>query len=198
MGQPGSRRGGKKTPGSARCGQQQGQAFKGGHLSPRAMPRRAHPSWLAPSDCEPPAGANPRNWVVGKQSRRSNYNASRLTSVCLRFVRSASGRPDHASRPLSLLWQRLFLAPLNGPAYTKSILLILQKRTAFRVFGPLAVNRLSLHELPSATSLKPLTNRGSTRYGGFLKRESSCDNSATGASGSVPGSLENQGRDFES
>ena len=167
-------------------------------MSPRAVSRRAHLPGLDSSECKPPAGTDRCIWLVGKQSRRSNYNASRLTSVCLRLVYSASGLPDDASRRLSLLWQRLFLAPLNGAGYIKSILLTLQKRTALRVFDPAAVNLLTLHELPSAVSLKPLTNGGSTGYAGSLKRELSCDNSATPASGSVPGTLENQGRDLES
>ncbi len=167
-------------------------------MSPRVVPRRAHLSWLVTREYEPPAGANPCIWLVGKQSRSSDNNASRLTSVCLRLVRSSSGLPHHANRPFSRLLQRACFAPLNGSAYTKSILLTLRKRTAHTVLGPLALNLLSLHELPSAASLKPLTNVGYTGYAGILKRESSRDNSTTVASGSVPGTLENQGRDLES
>lgn len=49
-------------------------------MSRRGLPRRVHLSWLAPGDCESPAGANRRNWLVGKQSTISNRKRSRLAS----------------------------------------------------------------------------------------------------------------------
>ncbi len=45
-------------------------------MSPRAVPRRARFSWLAPRKCEPPAVANRYIWLVGKQSKVSNRNTS--------------------------------------------------------------------------------------------------------------------------
>jgi len=164
-------------------------------VSRLAMPRRARLSWLPTRECEPPARAIRCIWVVGKQSRNSNNNASRLTSVCLRLVRSASGLPDHANRLCSLLLQSVCLRPLNRRGYTKSILLELRKRTAYSAVGPLRLNLLSLHELPSTASLKPLTKVVSARYAGVQAGGLRCGDSAASISGSVPGTLDNQGKE---
>jgi hypothetical protein len=50
-------------------------------VSPRAVPRRAHLPLLAPRECEPPAGANHQNWLVGKQTTTSNRNTSGSISI---------------------------------------------------------------------------------------------------------------------
>ena len=50
-------------------------------MSPRAVSRRAHLLWLAPKECEPPAGADRCIWLVGKQSTISNRNTSRSISI---------------------------------------------------------------------------------------------------------------------
>ncbi len=167
-------------------------------MSPRVVLGRDHVSRQSPREGEASAGRCRRIWLVGKQSRSRNSNTLNLTSLCWQLVRSAGCLPNHINYPFSLLVRRVRLAPLKGPAHTKSILLEIRKRVAYAAIGPLRVNLLSLHELPSVASLKPLTNVGSTGYAGILKRESSRDNSATAASGSVPGTLENQGRDLES
>jgi len=49
-------------------------------VSPRAVPRRVHLSWLDPRKCELPAGANRLIWLVGKQSAISKRNTSRSIS----------------------------------------------------------------------------------------------------------------------
>jgi len=162
------------------------------------MPRRSHLPWLALRECKPHAGADRCIWLVGKQSGQSNNNVSGLTSACLRLVRSASGLPDHTNRPCSLLLERACLAHLNRPTYTKSILQTLHERAAYATVGPLRPNLLSLHELPSVASLMPLTKVVSTRYAGVQAGGLRCGESAATISGSVPGTLDNQGKEARS
>jgi len=181
-----------------RFGQQLGPAEKAGDVSGRAVRRRAHICWLPPRAGERPAEPIRRIWLVGKQSRNPNNNALKLTSLCWQLVRSASCLRNHANCPFSPLMQRVYLAHLNGPAHTKSIRLELRKRTADAAVGPLRLNLLSLHELPSVASLKPLTKVVSTRYAGVQAGGLRCCDPAASMSGSVPGTLDNQGKEARS
>jgi len=167
-------------------------------VSGRAVRRRARLTRPSHRKGEGPAGACRRFYVVGKQSRIRNNNALNLTSLCWQLVRSASCHPNHANCRFSLLMQRGCLAPLKGPAHTKSIFLALRKRAAYAAVGPLQVNLLSLHELPSVASLKPLTTVASTRYAGVQAGGLRCGDSAAGTRGSVPGTLHNQGKEARS
>jgi hypothetical protein len=167
-------------------------------VSPRGLPRRTHIRWVRPQEREGSSGTIRRIYLVGKQSRSRNSNALNLTSLCWQLVRSASCLPNHANCPFSLLMRRVCLVPLKGPANTKSILLALRKRTAYAAVGPLRLNLLTLHELPSIASLKPLTKVVSTRYAGVQAGGLRCGDSAANASGSVPGALDNQGKEARS
>jgi len=165
-------------------------------VSSLGLQKGAHICWLPPRKGEAPAGRIRCIWVVGKQSKISRRNTSRSPSIIGDWFARLVGS-NRGSCPFSLVREPVCFAPLCGPYCTKSILPTLRKGTEYTTLGPLAPNLLSLHDLPSAASLKPLTKVGSWGYAGILKGESSYGNSAAAASGSVPGTLENQGRDLK-
>jgi len=167
-------------------------------VSPRATPRTDHRTRPSHRKGEGPAGVCRRIYEVGKQSRSRNSNALNLTSLCWQLVRSSSCLPNQANCPFLLLMRRVCLAPLKEPRHIKSILLALRTRTAYAAVGPLRLNLLSLHELPSVASLKPLTKVVSTRYVGVQAGGLRCDDSAASISGSVPRTLDNQGKEARS
>jgi len=151
-----------------------GPTNKAGGVSRLAMPRRARLSWLPTRECEPPARSHSLHWVVGKQSRNSKYNPQgSLRYVCDWFARLVA-LPDHANRPMlvsiaeCVSWssEQARLYRINTSGVTKT----------YRVFSSrsLRLNLLSLHELPSVASLKPLTKVVSARYAGVQGRRVEC------------------------
>src|SRR6266568_3019329 len=118
--------------------------------------------------------------------------------MCCRMVPSA--RPLQSGRfSVPAPTRRGCFAPLcDYPAWTKSMLLTLPNGTPTTILGRLAVNLLSVHELPSAARGRALTEGGFGGYAGILKGESRCVDSTAKASGSVPGTPENQWRELGS
>jgi len=136
--------------------------------------------------------------VDGKPTGLSNrHTATRTSSVAgwaaqlARFNRRASS----IAFPIQF-WH--CAAPCDYPAWTQSTTFKLPNGTPIRVPGRLAVKPLSLHELPSVARYMPLTKAVSTRYAGVLKDRSRCDEAAGKANGSVPGTLDIQGKEARS
>ncbi len=136
--------------------------------------------------------------VDGKPTRLSTRNTAIATSFAAEWLAQLApfGR-DASLFPFPP--RRACLVPLcDYSAWTESTLLTLPSGTANTVPGRPAIKRLSLHELPSAANSKPLTKANSVGYAGILKDRSRCDESAGKTSGSVPGALDNQGKEARS
>ena len=164
----------------------------------RAVRGRSQCAWLAFREGMPSEGANYCNLLVGKQSGIRWSSTSTSTSFrgdCLARVEAC----DRANYLISLASQSVCLAPPGcGPACIKSILLVLRKRTACTSLGPPTPNLLSLHELLSVARYMPLTSALPTRYVGVQPGGSRYGDSAAKESGSVPGTLDNQGKEARS
>ena len=167
-------------------------------MSPWAEPTRAHLSFPTPREGGSSSRAVRCVGLDGKTTTVSDRNTSVGNSCAAEwFAQCAPFDRDASLFPFPP--QHGCFAPLHGyPACTKSIVPALPKGTAYTGLVPLALNLLSLHELPSAVSLKPLTRVGSAGYAGILKGGSRCVDSTAKASGSVPGTLENQWRELGS
>ena len=136
--------------------------------------------------------------VDGKPTRISNRNAPTANSFATEwFVQPAPFNRDASLFPLPP--PSGYFAPLHDyPVWTKSVLLTVSNGTAFRVPGRPATKLFSVHELPSVARYMPLTKVVPTRYAGVQAGGSRCGESAAKESGSVPGTLENQGKEARS
>lgn len=134
----------------------------------------------------------------GKPTRISTRN----TAIATSFAAEWFAQLDPFGRNASLFPfppRRACLAPLcDYSAWTESTLLTLPNGTAKAAPSRPVIKRMSLHELLSAANLKSLTKANSAGYAGILKDRSRCDESAGKTSGSVPGALDNQGKEARS
>jgi len=134
----------------------------------------------------------------GKPTRISNRNASTANS----FAAEWFGQLAPFNREASLIPfppQRGCFARLNDyPAWIKSTLPTLPNGTVRTVTVRPALNPFSLHELASGVRRKLLTKVNSTGYAGMQKGEPRCDHLVAKSSGSVPGALDNQGKEARS
>jgi hypothetical protein len=155
-------------------------------VSTCAEPRSAHSS----SRLLQPIG------VDGKPTRLSNGNTQTASfSAAERFAQFAPFNRDASLFPQ----QRGSFAPLcDYPAWTKSTLRTLPNGIASTAPGRLVLNLLSIHELASGARCMPLTKPVSTRYAGVQTGGSRCRDSAAKESGSVPGTLDIQGKEARS
>jgi len=167
-------------------------------VSPWADPTRAHLPFPTAREGDSSSRAVRRVGVDGKRTTVSDRNTSTGNSCaaerfaqCAPFYRGASLFPFPPRRGC--------FAPLcDYPAWTKSMLLTLPRGTANTILGRLAVKLLIVHKLASAARGRELTEGGFAGYAGILKGGSSCVDSTAKASGSVPGTLENQWRELGS
>jgi len=167
-------------------------------VSTCAKPTSAHLSFPTPREGDSSSRAVRCVGLDGKTTTVSDRNTSTGKSCAAeRFARRAPFYRDASLFPLPP-WRACFASLCDYPASTESIFPALPKGTAYTALVPLALNLLSLHELPSAVSLKLLTRVGSAGYAGILKGRSRCVDSTGKASGSVPGTLENQWRELGS
>ena len=136
--------------------------------------------------------------VDGKPTRISNRNAPTANSFATEwFAQLAPFKRDGSLFP-SPRPSGCFAPLCDYPIWTKSVLLTVSNGTAFRVPGRPATKLFSVHELPSVARHTPLTKAVSMRYQGVQAGGSRCGDSAAKESGSVPGTLENQGKEARS
>ena len=167
-------------------------------MSTCAEPTRAHLSFPTPREGDSSSRAVRCVGLDGKTTTVSDRNTSTGNSCAAEWF-AQSAPLNRAASLLPFLPQRGCLAPLcDYPAWTKSMLLTLRNGTATTRLGRLAVNLLTVHELPSAARGRALTEGGFGGYAGILKGGSRCVDSTAKASGSVPGTLENQWRELGS
>lgn len=164
-------------------------------MNSREAYRRDYRSGSSSRKRENPAGAPRQVGLVGKQTTMSNRNSLMATSFPAEwFARFDSfHRP---SCPLSLLPGYRRFVYLCGPGWIKPTLLKLRNCSACSALGRPAVKLLGLHDLASNIRRTPLTKANSPGYGGVQKGGSGCNDSSAKASGSVPGTLNNQGREL--
>ncbi len=136
--------------------------------------------------------------VDGKPTRISNRNAPAANSFAIEwFVQPAPFNRDASLFPLPP--PSGCFAPLHDyPVWIKPPFITSLNGTAIRMLGRPANKVLSLYELPSVARYMPLTKAVSTRYAGIQTGGSRCGDSAAKESGSVPGTLENQGKEARS
>jgi len=136
--------------------------------------------------------------VDGKPTKVSNRNTATATSSAAEwFAQLAPFNRD--APPFPFRPRRGCFAPLfDYPVWAKSTLLTLPNGTASTSTGRPPLKLLSLHELPRVARYMPLTRAVSTRYADVQTGESRCGDSAARSSGSVPGTLGNQGRELGS
>ena len=136
--------------------------------------------------------------VDGKPTRLSNRHTATATSS----VAVWAGQLARFNRGASSIVCRIQFwhcaALCDYPVWTESTIFKLPNGTAIRVLGGPANKLLSLHELPSVARYMPLTKAVSTRYAGVQAGGLRCGDSAAYASGSVPGALDNQGKEARS
>ena len=131
-------------------------------MSPGALPRRVHVSWLAPRDCEPPAGANRYIWLVGKQSTQSNRNTSRFISFlaelssCLGVLRRLGSLP---SRPQQGVYWRHFVGAGRIRSAELRLLRINRNAAAVQTIS----NSFNCNDVIRSICYKPLTRDCSGR-----------------------------------
>jgi len=167
-------------------------------VSPWAEPTRAHLSFPTPREGDSSSRAVRCVGLDGKTTTVSDRNTSTGNSCAAEWF--AQRAPFNLDVPLfPVRPQRGSFAPLcDYPAWTKSMLLTLPNGIPTTILGRLAVNLLSVHELPSAARGRALTEGDFAGYAGILKGESRCGDPTAKASGSVPGTLENQWRELGS
>ena len=167
-------------------------------MSPRAVLSQDHLYWLGHREGKNPAGALRQIGLVWKPTTISNWITATATSSAAEwFAQLAPFNRD--TSPFRFPSKRGCFAPLcDYPVWTESTLLTLSSRIAIRVPGCPAIKLLSLHELPRVTRCMPLTKPVSTRYAGVQTGGSRCCDSAAKESGSVPGTLDNQGKEARS
>ena len=179
--------------GSAGRGWQWGPTHKAGDVSPRGLPRPVPFCWLPPREGEATAGVIQRLLVVGKPSTRSSSGMPGSISFLDHwFVWAVAS--DRFNCPFPILPQRAHFHPLLCPAWIKSSFPRLLNRVANMAPGRPVLKLLSMYALASDLNRKPLTIDNSAVYASMLKGRFSCDESAGKTSGSVPGTLDNQGR----
>jgi hypothetical protein len=125
--------------------------------------------------------------VDGKPSRVSNRNTETVTLSAAEWFAQLAPFNRDASLFLFLPQPRSFSTVLRLPNPYASAA---PDRSAPKLFG--------LHELPSVTKRIALTTAGSPGYAGIRKGGSRCGDSAARASGSVPGTLDIQGKEARS
>ena len=136
--------------------------------------------------------------VDGKPTAVPNRNTATATSSVAEWFAQLAPF-NRVTSLLRFSSQSRCFAPLcDYPAWTKSTLLTLSNGTPIRAPSRAVLKLLSLHELSSSLRSKPLTRAGPAGYAGIQKGGSRCGDSAARASGSVPGALENQGREHGS
>ncbi len=167
-------------------------------MSPRAVLSQDHLYWLGHREGKNPAGALRQIGLVWKPTTISNWITATATSSAAEwFAQLAPFNRD--TSPFRFPSKRGCFAPLcDYPAWTKSTLLTLSNRTEIRVLGRPAIKLLSLHGLLSIARYMPLTRALSTRYLGVQTGGSTYGDSAAKESGSVPGTLDNQGKEARS
>jgi len=166
-------------------------------VSPRALTRRGRLSWPTPREGKNPAGALREIVLVWKPTTLSHRNTATANSSATKWF-ARLGPFYRARLLLPLPPQRERISPLCDRAANKSVLLTLPKGIASAALGPFRLKLLSLHELPSVARYLPLTRALSTRYVGVQTGGSRCGDSAAKKSGSVPGTLDNQGKEARS
>ena len=136
--------------------------------------------------------------VDGKPTRISNRNASSANSFAAKwFAQLAPVNRDPSLLPFPP--QCGCFAPLcDYPAWTKTTLGALLNDTASTAPDRSVLKLLSLHELSSVARHMPLTKVVSPRYAGVQAGGLMCGDSAANSSGSVPGTLDNQGKEARS
>jgi len=167
-------------------------------VSPWADPTRAHLSFQTPREADTSSRVLRCVDVDGKTTTVSDRNTGTATLSATEWF-AQRARFNRAASLFPLPPQRgCFGPPCDYPAWTKSMLLALPNGTPSTILGRLAVNLLSVHELPSAARGRALTEGGFGGYAGILKGGSRYADSTAKASGSVPGTLENQWRELGS
>lgn len=157
-------------------------------MSTHAEPRRAHGS-----------SRLVRYIVVdGKPTRLSNRHTATASSSVAGWAAQLARFNRRASSIVFAIQFWHCAAVCDYPAWTESAILTLPNGTAIRVPGRVAVKLLSLHELPSVASCTPLTKAVSARYAGVQAGGLRSGDSAAKSSGSVPGTLDNQGKEARS
>jgi len=136
--------------------------------------------------------------VDGKPTRSSNRNTGTATSSAAEWVPQLSPFSRDASL-FPLPPPSECSAPLHDYAvWTKPTLITSSNGTAMRVLSSRANKLFSLHELPSVARYMPLTSALPTRYVGVQPGGSRYGDPAAKESGSVPGTLDNQGKEARS
>jgi len=135
--------------------------------------------------------------VDEKPTGVSNRNASTVSSFAAEWF--ARLGPFHRANCLFTLSPQFGrVTPLCDGGQANSTTRRLPSGIAGMPFGRIGLKPLSLHGLPSAVSRTGIDKIGFSGYAGKQKGGSRCGDSAGRASGSVPGTLDNQGRELGS
>ncbi len=156
-------------------------------MSTYAEPRSAHSS------------SRVLRWIGldGKPTRVSNRNASMVSSFAAEWL--ARLGPFHRANCLFALSPQFGrVTPLCDGAQANSTARRLPNGIAGMPFGLIAPKPFSLHGLPSAACRTGIDKMGFWGYAGKQNGGSKCGDSASRASGSVPGTLNNQRREARS
>ena len=163
-------------------------------MSARALPRRAHFFWVAPREYEPPAAANRRNWLVGKQSTISNRNTSGSVSIfaelssCLCVFYHLDSLPSTPQQDVHL--DRLLCARQIRSVELRLLKSNCNTEAVRSTHNPLSCNDFSIGAWNTA-----LTKGSSARNMSPHKARSRCVASAEMAAGWVPAPLTKSGED---
>jgi hypothetical protein len=130
-------------------------------VSRRAVPRRARLPWLAPRDCEPPAGADRCIWLVGKESTKSNRRILAATSFHTEWSLGFGLFHDASSWPWLPL-QGAYLGGLRRANQTRSgvVCLMRSDTTTCQYSSKFFI----CHDWPIVPGLRGLTAESPKRY----------------------------------
>ena len=132
-------------------------------MSPRAAARRGHLSWRALIECEPPAGANRRIWLVGKRSTNSNRRILAATSFPTGWSPGFGLFHDVSSLPWLPL-QGAYLVDLRLADETRSGAVCLPRNSSNTTTCQCSSKFFGCHNLPIAVRRRGLTGESPKRY----------------------------------
>jgi hypothetical protein len=131
-------------------------------VSPRAVSRRAHLSWLVPRECKP-TGADRCIWLGGKQSTHSSRRTSAATSFRTECSPSLGLFRDASSLPWLLL-QGAYLVGLPGANRTRPGVVCLLRNSSNTMTCRFSGKFFGYNDLPIVAGLKGLTAESPKRY----------------------------------
>ena len=132
-------------------------------MSPRAVPKRAHLSWMAPREGEPLAGAIRSTSLVGKQSKKSNRWILAAISFATEWWPRLSLFHDASSLPW-LPSEGVYLGGLRRANQSRSGVVCLLRNSSNTRTRQCSSKLFGCHDLPIVSGLRGLTAESPKRY----------------------------------